>query len=84
VVVNSTGPGILPGAPLASAIFNKAGPGLTAAAVNIAHLAEGDVVETESFNMGCKEIFHCNVAYWDFISQNNEVRKYKAYLNSHA
>jgi len=77
VVVNSTGPGISLGPPLAKAIFKKAGPGLTAAAANIVPLAEGDVVETESFNMGCKEIFHCNAAHWNSISQSNEVRKYK-------
>jgi len=77
--VNSTGPGISPGPPLASAIFKKAGPGLAASVDKIIPLAEGDVVETESFNMECKEIFHCNVAYWDSISQSNEVRKYKVY-----
>jgi len=73
--VNSTGPGISQGPPLTKAIFKKAGYGLAAAAAKITPLAEGDVVETESFNMGCKEIFHCNVADWDSISKNNEVRK---------
>jgi len=80
VVVNSTGPGISTEPPLAKAIFKKAGSGLTAAAVKIIPLAEGDVVETESFNMGCKEIFHCNAAHWNLISQDNKVRKYETCL----